>query len=262
MDTIKVTLMEVRDLFLTRMATFEGDLEKAGAATQTTTSLVADFASFKSFMLTALRSLQDQVDMLAQETDQLDMRGRRKILLVHGVAETQKEDTAAVVTGVMLNSLGVTGFSASDISRCHRMGRPSSKAARPIVVKFKDMGTRNKAWFSKKKLKGTGVTLSEFLTKRRHEVFVAARLRFGVKKCWTRDGFVYLTAPDGSEHRITTQAELRRISDAAAPLSLPEALDESPAADVSADKPADVPATKATTQKKLANDRPQRSTRK
>lgn len=260
MDSVKSTLAEMRDLFDSRMTAFEGDLRKAGTTTPSASSLAADFAAFKLFMLTAMRSLQDQVDMLAQETDRLDMRGRRKILLVHGVAEVDKEDTEAVVAEIVSNKLGVSDFGVGDIGRCHRMGRSSATRSRPILVKFKLHGTRDSVWFSKKKLKDTGVTLSEFLTKRRHDVFMAARLRFGVTKCWTRDGCIHVTAADGTTHRITTMAELSAIPSAGLPVSASANTSAVESDDsVQADKPA-----KAATQKanKTATDRPKRSTRK
>lgn len=44
---------------------------------------------------------------------------------------------------------------------------------------------RDKVLFAKTKLKVTGITESEFLMKSGHDVFLEARKRFGVGKCWT-----------------------------------------------------------------------------
>ncbi|CAH2263642.1 jg10927 [Pararge aegeria aegeria] len=41
---------------------------------------------------------------------------------------------------------------------------------------------RRSVWFAKTKLKGTSVTLAEFLIKSRHKTFLAARQRFGLAK--------------------------------------------------------------------------------
>ncbi|CAH2104684.1 unnamed protein product [Euphydryas editha] len=48
----------------------------------------------------------------------------------------------------------------------------------------------------KSKLKETGVTQYECVTKPQHDAFLAVRERFGVNKCWTCDGFIYIMAPE------------------------------------------------------------------
>lgn len=66
-------------------------------------------------------------------------------------------------------------------------------------------------WFAKTKFKGTGITQSEFLTKSGHGVFIAARQHFGVNKCWTRDGVIYVVAPDGSRRKVERMLDLDNI---------------------------------------------------
>ncbi|KOB65975.1 Uncharacterized protein OBRU01_21958 [Operophtera brumata] len=78
-----------------RMDYFEAELRSNTNPSPTITTLAAEYASFKNFTLTALRALQEQVELAAQSIDQLEMRGRRKILLIHGVPEEQREDTAS-----------------------------------------------------------------------------------------------------------------------------------------------------------------------
>ncbi|CAH2090039.1 unnamed protein product [Euphydryas editha] len=68
--------------------------------------------------------------------------------------------------------------------------------------------TKSPVWFAKTKLKGTGFTESEFLRKSRYNVFLEAKKRFGIGKCCTRDGCIYIIAPDGSRNRIVCSSEL------------------------------------------------------
>ncbi|XP_045452327.1 uncharacterized protein LOC123661409 [Melitaea cinxia] len=70
-----------------------------------------------------------------------------------------------------------------------------------------------KVWFAKAKLKGTGVTQSEFLTRPRHDAFLAARERFGINKCWTRDGCIYVVAPNGTRYKAENLTDLDEIPD-------------------------------------------------
>ncbi|XP_047538577.1 pickpocket protein 28-like [Vanessa atalanta] len=102
-----------------------------------------------------------------------------------------------------------------DVCKCvlyYMPRRPLDSKPRPIVVKFTETAIRDKVWFAKTKLKGTGVTESEFLTKSRHNVFLEARKRFGINKCWTRDGLIHIIAPDGSRHRAECLSDLDSIS--------------------------------------------------
>ncbi|PZC85220.1 hypothetical protein B5X24_HaOG202405 [Helicoverpa armigera] len=149
---------------------------------------------------------------LAQELDNMEMRGRRKMVLLHGVAEQAKEDTSQVVAEVVRSHLELADFSVSEVRRCHRMGRPTGASKpRPILCKLSDVSVRDSIWFAKTKLKGTGITVSEFLTRSRHQLFMSARDKFGVNNCWTKQGFVYVIGSDGSRHRVGTLDDLVRL---------------------------------------------------
>lgn len=211
MDSVKNSLSDLVELFASRMSAFEAELQKAPTTPATTSSLATEFQTFRSFIMAALESLQQQVELLSRDVDRLEMRGWRKMLLVHNVAEANKEDASAVVLNVINAQLKLAGVSGGDIKRCHRVGRSADNKTRPILVKFADVTVRDKVWFSKTNLKGSGVTLSEFLTRERHAAFMEARERHSISKCWTRDGFVFVLTPDGVRHQITTLAELNKI---------------------------------------------------
>ncbi|KAJ0173698.1 hypothetical protein K1T71_010847 [Dendrolimus kikuchii] len=83
-----------------------------------------------------------------------------------------------------------------------------------ILMKFHltDVAIRSKIWSAKTQLKGSGVTLSEFLTKYRHDLFMRARQEFGISKCWSRDGVVFVLGQDGSRHSISRIEDLSVIN--------------------------------------------------
>lgn len=208
-------LQELMSMFQTQMDSFEGRLLKTQktSVTSSVETLAAEFAAFKIFVVASMRSLQEQIELLAKESDQLEMRSRRKILLLHGVPEESKEVTAEVVAGVVTVQLKQTAFTVGDVSRCHRMGRVSSTdRPRPILCKLRDGVVRDKIWSAKACLKGSGVTISEFLTKSRHNIFMEARQQFGITKCWTREGYVFVLGSDGVRHRISCQRDLNGIT--------------------------------------------------
>ena len=209
MESIKESLSALTDLFNTKMNDFQQDLNKTSTPVSNN-SLPVEFNSFRNFILSVLNTLQSQVECLALELDRQEMKRRHKTILFHGVPEQKEENNTERITGLVAEHLDLPNFSSASVKDCYRLGRYFDKP-RPIVVKFSDQSVRNKVWFAKTKLKGTGVTQSEFLTRSRHETFLAARQRFGIGKCWTRDGIIYVITPDGTRHRIECKSDLNAI---------------------------------------------------
>lgn len=212
MNPLESSLTEMSELFNARMVKFEAQLNKSSEPSITSSSLATEFSSFRTFITEALNNLQQQVETLARMQDNTETRSRRKMLIIHGVTETKGEQIEQALSDFISSRLAVAEFSTTDIKRCHRMKRLSaSDGPRPILVKFQTYEMRSQVWFSKTKLKGTGFTVSEFLTKARHGIFMAARSRFGMKKVWTKDGCVYILGEDGIKHRVFTQRDLDRL---------------------------------------------------
>lgn len=211
MEEIKDSVAQMQRLFMQQMGDFQAELHKSSIPA-TTSTLAADFASFRTFVIAALQSLQKQLEVVTRSHDNMEMQSRRKILLFHGVHEMKSEDTSAIVVKTVIEKLKVADFSVSSISRCHRMGRAATPdKTRPILVKIRDYSLRNKVWSAKANLKATGVTLTEFLTKSRHDIFMTARRKFGIARTWTRDGTVFVLGHDGTRHRVTCRSELDNI---------------------------------------------------
>ena len=211
MENIKGTLDALAEMFTTRMSTFEQDLLKLSPAPNTSASALArDFERFRSFVLSSFADIQGQISLLSTECDTLEMRSRRKMLLLHGVPEREDENTVDVVTDVLKSQVHLKHFEASGLSRAHRMGRAGERP-RPVVVKFRSCEMRDEAWFGKTSLKGSGVTISEFLTSRRHRLFKAVRMRLGVSKCWTREGRIVGLDQKGKRHIVSSLGDLDRL---------------------------------------------------
>ncbi|XP_052758617.1 uncharacterized protein LOC128202411 [Galleria mellonella] len=210
MESVQQSLEQLMAHFDTRMAAFQSNLDKASTAPVTLSTLSSDFAQFKTLMTESLISLQQQVHVLAQQQDRLEMHNRRKILLLHGVRVDDEGDLTTVVSGILTERLKVP-VSPDNISRTHRMGGLSQGKLRPILVKFRRTEVRNSVWSAKTALKNSGITLSEFLTKTRHDIFMKARKHFGVTKCWTRNGVVVIIGPDGKRHRVSSIAEVSQL---------------------------------------------------
>ncbi|KAH9640197.1 hypothetical protein HF086_005157 [Spodoptera exigua] len=107
MDPINNTVAGLMDLFNKRMAQFEAQLQREPAEPSNTSNLAAEFFSFRVFITQAVTTLQQQVELLARNIDSMEMRGRRGILLLHGVPEDKEEDAAQLVVDVVRDRLKV-----------------------------------------------------------------------------------------------------------------------------------------------------------
>ncbi|XP_046976486.1 uncharacterized protein LOC124542602 [Vanessa cardui] len=196
MDQLQKSIEQLATMFTAQINEFQREVRASIPAASPSSNINAQFA-FRTFVMTALENLQVQLQILFRQQEDMEVRSRKNILLFHGVPQGNNEDPAEIVC---------------NIKRCHRLGRSNnSDKHRAICVKFFDQGLRNKIWYGKSKLKGSGITLTEFLTKGRHEAFVAARKRFGVSRSWTKDGCVVVVGPDGKHHRVVTVAEVNAI---------------------------------------------------
>lgn len=219
METVMESISTLADHFNSKMTEFQRDLHK-GSSPVSTASLASEFSTFKSFIIISLNTLQRQVELLGRENDRQEMRRRRKILLLHGLPEEKQENTTSKVVSLVADRLLLPNFSSASVKTSYRLGRPSDKKVRPIVVKFSDVVIRDKVWFSKKKLKGSGITQSEFLTRDRHDMFMEARRRFGINNCWTRDGNVYILSSDGMRHKAEYRSDLEGIPTTSSQISI------------------------------------------
>lgn len=204
-------MSELMNIFKTRMDAYEEQLKLATKPPSSSPPDVAvlsrEFADFKNFVWDSLSTLKAQVDILSLGFDRHETFLRRKVLLIHGVPESKEENPTDVVSKVLADQMRLTEVTSSDLEVCHRLGSNLSKP-RPLLVRFSDKLQRQMVWDSKTALKGSGFTLSEFLTKSRHRVFMEARKHFGVNRCWSADGKINVLLPDRSRRRFEMMADL------------------------------------------------------
>lgn len=127
--------------------------------------------------------LKEQNEELLNSLDDLQQYTRRNSLRIFGLKEDNNENVDQAVINICKDKLGVA-ISADNIDRCHRLGafRPDAIKPRAIIVKFISYGYRAKVFQEKKKLKGSGITIREDLTRARVEVLNSACDQFGFKK--------------------------------------------------------------------------------
>ena len=111
--------------------------------------------------------------------------------MIHGINESEKEDTDEIALDIIKNAVGID-VTMEAIERTHRVGlkkksvttRNSKPKTRPIIVRFASMRVRMEVFRNKKKLKGKPISITESLTKSRYELLQKAKGKFGKENCW------------------------------------------------------------------------------
>lgn len=199
-------------------------------------AIVEDFAEFKTVISKRMddversagfisdgydKQQQDIVDMKQKLTDlemennllrraQLDLvtavdsneqRSRNECLMLHGIPEAVGEtptDTTAKFTQLVKESLEIE-LAPGAIVRSHRVGPPSADKTRPIIARFQLMSQRNRVYANKKKLKNSGKSISENLTRRRMKKLVEAKEKYGKTNVWSWEGRIFAKPEDGDK---------------------------------------------------------------
>ena len=132
-------------------------------------------------------------DRLVDQVNELRQYSRRTNLLIHGVPEEENtttiEDTDVKATNIFHNQLDLANdIIRKDISRSHRLGKRQNGKTRPIIVRFTSYRAKKLVFDAKKKLKNTGISVTENLSPERYELYKKCMNSFGKENCWTLDG--------------------------------------------------------------------------
>lgn len=205
---LQATQADIEDRLMKRMADFESQLQASPAASDVS-RLASEFYSFRDIVWEVVRHLRRQIADCLLAVDAMEMRHRRKCILVSGVPESA-EDVSGVVAGIIRDKLQLPEVAAR-MEQCHRLGDKVSSRPRSVLVRFDRLNDKSAVWRKKTLLKGTSFAVCEFLTKSRQSVFIAARAHYGMRNCWSQDGVIAIKLPDGSRRKITTKNELDEL---------------------------------------------------
>lgn len=181
-------------------------------------SLKNRFIFFEATIKNEMEKLQGQVNKLQTEyvrtnikLDGIIQHQHRGTLLIHGIEEKQSEDLYLEIKNILENKLDVR-VNKQDIAVCYRYGRKlntKARRCRPVAVEFVNRWKRDEVFWNKKRLKGTNLMCTEYLSPIRYSLFKTIKSRFG-KNCWTKAckiGFVY----ENTVHYVTTLEQMSVI---------------------------------------------------
>ena len=139
-------------------------------------------------------NLEKNIENLSLQLDSNEQHNRNQCLLLHGVPESDKETPAQCKTLFAKNVSEKlnTAVHESYIVRAHRLGkRKTNGKPRPLIARISSFELRSFIFFNKKLFKGSPMSITENLTKRRMDVKAKAESLYGVSNVWTREGRIY-----------------------------------------------------------------------
>lgn len=172
------------------------------------------FADFERRMMQSLNKLRSELADLksafARHMEDVNRKSYADYVIVHGMAEKADEDLYTELCNVFNSKIGVV-LSKEDFAICYRLGKKAvnvgDKRGRPVAVKFLHRWKRNGVYNNKKKLKGSGLVISEMLTKSVRDLFKVVKQYIDVKKCWTWKGDIYISTDSGRK-RIDSASDI------------------------------------------------------
>ena len=116
-------------------------------------------------------------------------------MLLHGVEELDGENTDDVVLKI-INETFELPIVLEKIHRSHRLGprnasrntRQNPTKPRAIIFRFRDFRARQSVFYNKKMFKGTGISITENLTKERYTLYKHAVAKYSLGKILTIEG--------------------------------------------------------------------------
>ena len=150
-------------------------------------------------------------DTLLDDQEQYSRRDNVMIWLPE--KETREDDTDTIVMAVAAK-MNVP-MKLEEISRSHRVGKPSPDKPRAIICRFLNWRVKHRFMKARATLKTTKIYVSEDLTRVKSHLFFLTRQKQKEKKCaqcWTFDGKIFLKLTIESQPMIVFDpAHLERV---------------------------------------------------
>ncbi|KAI5694805.1 hypothetical protein M8J75_005825 [Diaphorina citri] len=163
-----------------------------------------------------LTSIKEQLSKQDERLNNLEQYSRRNCLLIHGVAEVgagseSEDDCVASAVSIFKEKLKVD-ILPFHIDRAHRIGKKDSAKNRAIIVKFVSYAQRRLVFSVKKLLKGSGIHITESLTKMNYQILDEAKKIYYKENVWTYDGRVIVKDRLDRKHTVVSMEDLKSLT--------------------------------------------------
>ena len=146
-------------------------------------------------------NINDKIEKLERIVDRQEEYSRRNCLLLHGIAEGERENTDELVLETLNEKMHID-LTPSDLDITQRIGqrKAPSKKPRATIIKFVSYNTRKFSFLNKKLLKETQVSITESLTAKRMGILKKAREKHQFRNVWTADAKTLYK--DGNDNKV------------------------------------------------------------
>lgn len=141
-----------------------------------------------------LLSIQSRIQKNEQQVDKIQNSSNNKKLLLRGVPE---KDNSSDMTKELLNIFNKKmnlNIQPTELVTCYRLRKNDNKQKdnkpSPVIVEFVTQWRRDEIFFSKSRLKGSNLLISEVLRRDEIQLFQKVRQAFG-NNSWTKRGKVF-----------------------------------------------------------------------
>lgn len=140
----------------------------------------------------------DTITYLTDGLNNLEQYGRRNNLRLNNVHLDNDSDSQRVVMDIINRALSEEeSITASDIDRCHPIGKPNRKGNRQVIIKFASYKAKEKVYSARFNL--SNVYITEDFTPTYQKVvnkLVMMKKAKRVRKFWTIDGKIFAKATE------------------------------------------------------------------
>ena len=166
--------------------------------------------------------LRSIIQNFEKQLDDLEQYGRSNCLVLHGSGINSNPNYNSFVNEIMKKFNEKLKLSQEivkqdiDIAHCLPSTSKKTKSGKnytpPIIIKFTRRSVRNEIFASKSNLVGSGISITESLTKRRLLLLKKAQQKFGLKNTGTMKGNVYV-AIKGIKKTIRTYDDIDDLAE-------------------------------------------------
>lgn len=144
--------------------------------------------------------MQDDVKAAVINSNDVEQYGRRWLLRIHGVQTSANEDCLEKAATLFKDKLGVS-VEKHDLEAAHRL-RPRKDGRPPaMIVRFMRRDKRQLVLQERRKLKGSGCSITEDLTHLNIKLLNRVQNHEAISQAWTSNGKIY-GIPSGTRTKI------------------------------------------------------------
>ena len=190
-----VSLESSKNDFIVYKTTTDSTMSELHAQVKGLEETVKSLVAQKTSMKNTLNTVEADVKQALVWANEIEQYGRRWMVRVHGVKETDKENCVQLVKALFQERLEVT-VADSDIEAAHRVGRVVPNKTRGIIVRFARRDVKWKIIENRRKLQSSGMSIMEDLTNLNMKLINRLNNSELIEKCWATNGKVFGLLPN------------------------------------------------------------------